>query len=80
MTKIEKDKCRKLMEEAIRKANNSKIRYEEYEALKKEGKQVECKTKYLQSTEDYGYALGIQQSLAVLGFKHDRMKELNVLL
>lgn len=80
MTKVEKSKCEKLMEEAIRKANNSNEDYKAYERLSKEGKEIDAECKLRLAEQEIGYAEGINQVLATLGFKHDRMKELTDLL
>ena len=80
MTKLEYGKCEKLMEEAIRKANNSNEDYKAFERLRKEGKEVDAKCKLRLADQEIGYAEGINQALATLGFKHDRMKELSKLL
>lgn len=80
MTKIEYRKCVKLMEEAIWKANNSNEDYRTYERLKSDGKSVDVECKLRVADQEIGYAEGINQALATLGFKHDRMKELSELL
>lgn len=80
MTKLEYGKCEKLMEEAIRKANNSNEDYKAFERLRKEGKEVDAECKLRLADQEIGYAEGINQALATLGFKHDRMKELSKLL
>lgn len=80
MTKIEYKKCEKLMEEAIWKANSFYEDYRAYERLKKEGKSVDAECNLRVADQEIGYAEGINQTLAVLGFKHDRMKELSELL
>lgn len=80
MTKIEYGKCVKLMEDAIRKAINSSEDYKAYERLRKEGKEIDAKCKQRVADQELGYADGINQVLATLGFKHDRMKELSELL
>lgn len=80
MTKIEYEKCEKLMEDAIWKANNSNEDYRAYESLKKEGKSVDAECKLRVADQEIGYAEGINQVLVTLGFKHDRMKELSDLL
>lgn len=80
MTKIEYGKCEKLMEEAIRKANNSNEDYRAYERLHKEGKEVDAECKLRLADQEIGYAEGINQVLATLGFKYNRMKELSELL
>lgn len=80
MNKLEYEKCEKLMEEAIIKANNSIENYKAYERLLKEGKKVDAEYKFRLADQEIGYAEGINQVLATLGFKHDRMKELSKLL
>lgn len=80
MTKLEYGKCEKLMEEAIRKANNSNEDYKAFERLRKEGKEVDAECKLRLADQEIGYAEGINQALAILNFKHDRMKELSELL
>lgn len=80
MTKIEYGKCEKLMEEAIRKTLDFNVDYKEYERLHEEGKEVDAKCKLRLADQEIGYAEGINQALAMLGFKHDRMKELSDLL
>lgn len=77
MTKIEYKKCVKLMEEAIR--NGEKAREEFVEATEANEK-GNFELLRLQAQSHLGYAEGIQQSLAILNFKHDRMKELSALL
>lgn len=80
MTKIEYRKCEKLMEEAIRKVNDSNADYKAFERLSKEGKRVDARCSQRLADQEIGYAEGINQALAVLGFKHDRMKVLSELL
>lgn len=50
------------------------------ERLRKEGKEVDAECKLRLADQEIGYAEGINQTLATLGFKHDRMKELSKLL
>lgn len=80
MTKIEYRKCEKLMDEAIRKANSFHEDYKAYERLCKEGKEIDAKCKLRLADQEIGYADGINQALATLGFKHNRMRELSDLL
>lgn len=79
MTKTEYGKCVKLMEEAIRKAKQSDEEYKAYNQLLNEGT-VKAKTEQRKADQHYGEAVGIEQVLATLGFKHDKMKELSDLL
>ena len=79
MTKIEYGKCVKLMEEAIRKARQSDEEYKAYNQLLREG-WISAEIEQRKADQHYGEAVGINQVLATLGFKHDRMKELSNLL
>ena len=80
MTKIEYGKCEKLMEEAIRKAKQAYDNFIEADKYSRNGNNVEQKVSQRKADRHYGEAIGINQALAVLGFKHDRMKELSELL
>lgn len=79
MTKIEYGKCVKLMEEAIRKAKQSEEEYKIYNQLLNEDT-IKAEIEQRKADQHYGEAVGINQALAMLGFKHDRMKELANLL
>ena len=77
MTKVEKERCEKLMEEAIQKAEQAK---EEFNKARSE-KDVYDLQMLMESAQNHlGYAEGINQTLAYIGFKHERMKELGNLL
>lgn len=80
MTKAEMKNCENLMYEAIRKANDSKEDYETYKRLLEEGKTVDAECKLRVADSESGYAEGIRQALACIGFKHEKMKELDELL
>lgn len=80
MTKIEYKKCEKLMDEAIENARRSKYLWEEYEKFLKENNDVEAKINMRNSDQHYGYAEGIRQTLVMLDFKHEKMKELSDLI
>ena len=80
MTKVENMRCEKLMEDAIRKANDSKEDYRAYEKLLMDGKQVDAECKLRLADQENGYAEGIRQALACIGFTHEHMKELDELL
>ncbi|MCR2050914.1 hypothetical protein NSB25_27210 [Acetatifactor muris] len=79
MTKLEYGKCVKLMEEAIRNAKQSSEEYKAYNQLLNVDT-IKAETEQRKADQHYGYAEGINQVLATLGFKHDRMKELSELL
>ena len=80
MTKIEYDKCVKLMEDAIRKAKQSDEEYKEADRHYANMDSVSQEIEQRKADQHYGEAVGIEQALAILGFKHDRMKELSDLL
>jgi Holliday junction resolvasome RuvABC DNA-binding subunit len=68
MTQAEYKTCEKLMEEAIQKVKAANKEYDESEiGIRK-------------ADQHYGEAIGMHQVLVSLGFKHDRMKELEDLL
>lgn len=82
MNKTEYGKCEKLMEEAIRKAKQSQEEYETAEkyTLLTNYNATEHEIEQRKADQHYGEAVGINQALAVLGFEHERMKELSELL
>lgn len=80
MTKVENMLCGKLMNDAIKKANNSKEDYKTYEKLLKDGKKVDAECRLRLADQEIGYAEGIRQALVCIGFSHNRMKELEELL
>ena len=77
MTKVEYAKCEKLMEEAIRKAEQAK---EEFDEAVTENDVVNKSVLLGLAHNHLGYADGINQTLVCIGFKHERMKELGNLL
>ena len=79
MTKTEYRKCETLMEEAIRKAKQSNEEYEVYNQLLNKDR-INAETEQRKADQHYGEAVGIERALAVLGFKHERMKELSKLV
>ncbi len=77
MTKLEYTKCEKLMNEAIR--NVEAANKEFYKA----GNSYDTTERHILETKAWnhrGYAEGIQQALAVIGFKHEQMAELGRLI
>jgi len=80
MTKIEYEKCEKLMEEAIQKVKQAQEEYEESESLRRIGYHIKSEVEQRKADQHYGCAEGINQALVMLGFKHDRMKKLSELL
>lgn len=79
MTKTEYKKCENLMEEAIRKAIQSDEEYKTYNQLLNENI-IKAETELRKADQHYGEAIGINQVLVTLDFKHDKMKELSHLL
>ena len=79
MTKTEYGKCEKLMEEAILKAKQADEEYKAYNQLIKND-MIKANIELRKADQHMGYAEGVNQVLAVIGFKHDRMKELSELL
>lgn len=77
MTKVEYTRCEILMEEAIKKAKAANEDFSNYNTEKDE---INKRILLERGQNHLGYAEGIHQALAVLGFKHTRMKELNDLL
>lgn len=77
MTKVEKVKCEKLMEEAIRNAEAANEDFSNYSVEKDE---TNGRILLERGQNRLGCAEGIYQALVVLGFKHTRMKELSDLL
>lgn len=76
MTKIEKKRCEKLIEEAERDLEKSDMEYSKYERLQKEGEKVGAECALRNADQLRGYAEGIYQALAVIGYSSERMKEL----
>ncbi len=80
MTRAEYNKCEQLMLETIVKMKQVQEEYAESERHKKYGNMTEWETTQRKADQYYGEAVGINQVLAVIGFKHERMKELSELL
>lgn len=76
MTKLEYEKCEKLMEEAIRKIRQADEEYKAYNQLLNEDT-IKAETEQRKADQHYGEAVGIERVLAVLDFKNDKMKELS---
>lgn len=77
MTKLEYTKCEKLLDEAIRNAENAN------EEFYKAGNSYDTTERHILETKAWnhrGYAEGIIQALNVIGFKNEIMEKLNKLL
>lgn len=79
MTKVEYEKCEKLMYDAIKKVKQSNKEYETHNQLVNEDT-AKGNIELRKADQHIGYAEGINQVLVTLGFNHDRMKELSNLL
>lgn len=80
MTKLETMKCEKLMDEAIRNAETANEDWEKYLVAKKNKVALDMEINMRNCDYHRGYAEGINQALAVIGFKHERMAELGKLI
>ena len=77
MTKLETMKCEKLMEEAIINAKKANEEFAKADTCKDI---IEKNILLAQAHNHTGYAEGINQVLAVIGFKHELMTELGKLI
>lgn len=80
MTKLEYKKCEKLMDEAIRNAEAANENWEKYLVAEKNKVALDMEINMRDCDYHRGYAEGINQALAVIGFKHERMAELYKLI
>lgn len=76
MTKTEYKKCEKLMDEAIRNAEAANENWEKYLVVEKNKVALDMEINMRDYDYHIGYAEGINQALAGIGFKHERMAEL----
>lgn len=83
MTKLEKDKAEKLIDEVIKVIRNyqdTNDDWKAYERYKKENDLVSAET-YLRKFQDgISYAEGIYNALITIGFTHPKMKEFSDML
>ena len=80
MTKIEKNKCKELMYEAIRNAKSAEDEYTESKNHLANANELEWEIEQRKADQHFGYAQGIYQVLSVIGFQHVDMKKLSSLL
>lgn len=80
MTRKEWARCESLLEAAIRLAKQANSDFLEAEAARNGGNAVEFEIANSLANRHLGEAEGTHQALAVLGFLHERMKELETLL
>lgn len=76
MTKQEKDKCEKLLNEAALNLDRADAEWEDYEDAKRDGYYDDEEISLRQFENHHGYAEGIYQALAVLGYKSEKMAEI----
>lgn len=76
MTKQEKDKCEKLLNEAAMNLDRSDVEWKYYENKKRDGYYVDAEIRLRSFENHHGYAEGIYQALAVLGYKSEKMAEI----
>ncbi len=79
MTKIERKRCEKLIDEAERNLENSDMEYSKYEGLKQKNK-IDAECALRNADQLRGYAEGIYQALAVIGYSSGSMKKLGELI
>ena len=77
MNKTECENCKRVMEEGIRNANKA---IEELDKSNKTNNKIDFEILRMKAQNHIGYAEGILQALVCIGFKHDRMRELEDLL
>lgn len=80
MTKKEALKCSGAVIEAIKEYKESEKLYKKGETLEKEGCTLESEISIRRADQKYGYALGINQALNIIGFKHPALKELGKMI
>lgn len=76
MTKVEKQRCEKLTEEAVKNLNLSDMYWQKYEKLKEQEKKTDTEIAMRQADQHIGYAEGIYQALTVIGYYSASMEEL----
>ena len=76
MTKQEKDKCEKLLDEIVLSLDRSDSAWKSYEGKKRDGCYVDAEIRLRSFENHHGYAEGIYQALAVLGYKNEKMIEI----
>lgn len=76
MTNVERARCEKLVEEAKDKLISADIEYAKYERLQKENAVISAECALRLADQWRGYAEGIYQALAVIGYSSKQMEEL----
>lgn len=76
MTKTEREKCEKLMNQAIRNMKSSNEYWNEYEKAKKENRVADAEVAMRKFDYHRGNADGVYDALVTIGFQHEEMKKL----
>lgn len=76
MIKPEKDKCEKLLDEAALNLDRSDAKWKRYKDNKRDGYYINAEISLREFEHCRGYAEGIYQALAVLGYKSEKMEEI----
>ena len=76
MTKEEKNKCEKVLDEAALSLDKADAKWEDYEDAKRGGHYDDEEISLRLSENYHGYAEGIYQALAILGYKSKKMIEI----
>lgn len=76
MTKQEKDKCEKLLNEAAMNLDRADAEWKRYEGNRRDGCYINAEISLREFENHHGYAEGIYQALAVLGYKSEKMAEI----
>ena len=76
MTKQERDKCEKLLNEAAMNLDRADANWKDYEDAKRDGCYDDEEISLRQFENHQRYAEGIYQALAVLGYKSEKMMEI----
>ncbi len=81
MNKVERDKCEKLINEANKNIYEAREQWVKYEKYKKECNEVETEIALRNFESHKGYAEGIYQALAVIGYnKSENFKNFDEIL
>lgn len=78
MTKQEVDKCKRLLDEAALNLDRADTEWKRYEDKKRDGNYIDAEISLRSFENHHGYAEGIYQALAVLGYKSEKMKKIGI--
>mgnify|MGYP001623310272 CR=1 FL=1 len=80
MTKIEKRRCEQLAQEAIESLSNASREYGEWKLCEQGNNSTGAHVSLRKADRHQGYAEGIYQALAVIGYSSESMKELSEMI